>query len=313
MVENRWFKPRHHRPWLNRHLVTSCRASGEKQVPLPSLLCSGAVHQALVKQKLRTKVPSAKCLADLNPQLDKCKWEPEAHARLLFLIFFRNKKQNNLTLHSDKSVLEFTECTPNTDLLCKVADPWCCWYKYWKAIGLESDFKAASLLWSLDWLCLVFRHSWKHQVKSLANGQHCIGGEKPSKTKTGLKIYESPFRLPKMASPHTTRSHFSYGSGMGRGRKNGGVRWPWFWRVENPSKWPIMCHGPSLEDAGCPEKLLPCLSGRGRSPFPCRWQTYQPFSHFGKCLRRGLVGSWTLISFNIFQNATFLGWDPPWK
>jgi len=32
------------------------RSTSEDQVPLPSLLCSGAVHQALVKQKLRTKV-----------------------------------------------------------------------------------------------------------------------------------------------------------------------------------------------------------------------------------------------------------------
>lgn len=37
-------------------IVLSDRSTSEDQVPLPSLLCSGAVHQALVKQKLRTKV-----------------------------------------------------------------------------------------------------------------------------------------------------------------------------------------------------------------------------------------------------------------
>lgn len=37
--------------------------------------------------------------------------------------------------------------------------------------------------------------------------QHCIGGEKPSKTKTGLIIYESPFQTPKNAfAPYNSES-----------------------------------------------------------------------------------------------------------
>lgn len=37
-------------------IVLSDRSTGEQQVPMPSLLCCGAVHQALVRHKLRTKV-----------------------------------------------------------------------------------------------------------------------------------------------------------------------------------------------------------------------------------------------------------------
>ena len=37
-------------------IVLSDRSTGGQQVPMPSLLCCGAVHQALVRHKLRTKV-----------------------------------------------------------------------------------------------------------------------------------------------------------------------------------------------------------------------------------------------------------------